>query len=259
MSNGMSPERTAPANQSAYSSYGPENGETEIDLKELFLSYLDHIRLIVLMGILGAAISAIATFYFITPMYEATSKLYVLNSGDSAINLADLQIGSYLASDFVEVFNTWEVHEMVIKNLGLHYSYSQIRNMLTVANPNDTRIFTITVKSPSAKEAAAIANEYANVAIKFIADTMATEEPNILSTALVPTSPSSPSITRNILLGLVAGLALAIAGVTIQFVSDDKIKSSEEVMRYTGLSVLAIIPKIEAMETRPNQKGKAEE
>ena len=63
MSNGMSPERTAPANQSAYSSYGPENGETEIDLKELFLSYLDHIRLIVLMGILGAAISAIATFY----------------------------------------------------------------------------------------------------------------------------------------------------------------------------------------------------
>ena len=30
-------------------------------------------------------------------------------------------------------------------------------------------------------------------------------------------------------------------------------------MRYTGLSVLAIIPKIEAMETRPNQKGKAEE
>ena len=175
MSNGMSPERTAPANQSAYSSYGPENGETEIDLKELFLSYLDHIRLIVLMGILGAAISAIATFYFITPMYEATSKLYVLNSGDSAINLADLQIGSYLASDFVEVFNTWEVHEMVIKNLGLHYSYSQIRNMLTVANPNDTRILTITVKSPSAKEAAAIANEYANVAIKFIADTMATE------------------------------------------------------------------------------------
>lgn len=259
MSNGTSPERTAPANQSAYSSYRPESGETEIDLKELFLSFLDHIRIILLMGILGAAISAIATFYFITPMYEATSKLYVLNSGDSAINLSDLQIGSYLASDFVEVFNTWEVHEMVIKNLGLHYSYSQIRSMLTVANPNDTRILTITVKSPSAKEAAAIANEYATVAIKFIADTMATEEPNVLSTALVPTSPSSPSITRNILLGLVAGLALAVAGVTIQFVSDDKIKSSEEVMRYTGLSVLAIIPKIEMMDSRPNQKGKAEE
>lgn len=259
MANGSSPERNASANQTAYYANSQENGETEIDLKELFLSFLDHIRLVILMGILGAAVAAIATFYFITPQYEATSKLYVLNSGDSAINLADLQIGSYLANDFVEVFNTWEVHEMVIKNLGLHYSYSQLRNMLTVANPSDTRILTITVTSPSAKEAAAIANEYANVAIKFIAGTMATEEPNIMSTALVPTSPSSPSITRNILLGLVAGLALALAGVTIQFISDDKIKSSEEVMRYTGLSVLAIIPRVELSDKKPTQKGKAEE
>ena len=259
MANSTMSERNATGSQTAYYPNAQETGETEIDLKELFLSFLDHIRLIILMGILGAAIAAIATFYFITPMYEATSKLYVLNSGDSAINLSDLQIGSYLASDFVEVFNTWEVHEMVIKNLGLHYTYSQLRGMLTVSNPSDTRILTLTVQSPSAKEAAAIANEYANVAIKFIAGTMATEEPNILSTALVPTSPSSPSITRNILLGLVAGLALAIAGVTIQFVSDDKIKTSDEVMRYTGLSVLAIIPKVDILENKPIQKGKAEE
>ena len=149
---------------------------------------------------------------------------------------------------------------MVIKNLGLHYSYAQLRNMLTIANPNNTRIITITVESSSAKEAAAIANEYATVAINFIADTMATEEPNVMSTALVPTSPTSPNITRNILLGLVAGLALAVAGVTIQFVSDDKIKTSEDVIRYTGLSVLAIIPKVEMVDRKPTQqKGKQEE
>ena len=259
MANATAPERNAPVNQTAYYHNTRETEETEIDLKELFFSFLDHIKLIILMGILGAAIAAITTFYFITPMYEATSKLYVLNSNDSAINLSDLQIGSYLANDFIEVFNTWEVHEMVIKNLGLHYSYSQLRGMLTVANPTDTRILTITVLSSSAKEAAAIANEYASVALSFIADTMATEEPNIMSTALVPTSPASPSITRNILLGLVAGLALAIAGLTVQFVSDDKIKTSEDVMRYTGMSVLAIIPKVEILDRKPTQKGKPEE
>lgn len=259
MAYGTMPEKNAPANQTS-SNYPHNNEETEIDLKELFLSFLDHIRLIVIMGILGAAIAAIVTFYFVTPMFQATSKLYVLNSEDSAINLSDLQIGSYLASDFIEVFNTWEVHEMVIKNLGLHYSYSQLRNMLTIENPTNTRIITITVESPSAKEAASIANEYATVAIKFIADTMATEEPNIMSTALVPTTQTSPSITRNILLGLVAGLALAVAGVTIQFVSDDKIKTSEDVMRYTGLSVLAIIPKVEMVDRKPaQQKGNQEE
>ena len=259
MTYGTMPEKNAPANQTS-SFFTHNNDETEIDLKELFLSFLDHIRLIVIVSILGAAVAAMITFYFVTPMYQATSKLYVLNSEDSAINLSDLQIGSYLANDFIEVFNTWEVHEMVIKNLGLHYTYSQLRNMLTIENPNNTRILTITVESPSAKEAAAIANEYATVAIKFIADTMATEEPNVLSTALVPTGPSSPNITRNILLGLVAGLALAVAGVTIQFVSDDKIKTSEDVLRYTGLSVLAIIPVIDmTADRRPPQKGKLEE
>ena len=258
MAYGTVPEKNSSVNQTA-NQYAHDNEETEIDLKELFLSFLNHIKLIILMGVLGAAVAAIFTFYFVTPMYEATSKLYVLNSDDSAINLSDLQIGSYLASDFIEVFNTWEVHEMVIKNLGLHYSYSQLRNMLTIENPNNTRILTITVVSSSAKEAAAIANEYASVANKFIAETMATEEPNIMSTALVPTSPSSPNITRNILLGLVAGLALAAAGITIQFVSDDKIKSSEDVLRYTGLSVLAIIPKIEPNDRKATQKGKLEE
>lgn len=158
-------EKNSSVNQTA-NQYAHDNEETEIDLKELFLSFLNHIKLIILMGVLGAAVAAIFTFYFVTPMYEATSKLYVLNSDDSAINLSDLQIGSYLASDFIEVFNTWEVHEMVIKNLGLHYSYSQLRNMLTIENPNNTRILTITVVSSSAKEAAAIANEYASVANK---------------------------------------------------------------------------------------------
>ena len=163
MAYGTVPEKDTPVNQTA-NHYAHDNEETEIDLKELFLSFLDHIKLIILLGVLGAAVAAIFTFYFVTPMYEATSKLYVLNSDDSAINLSDLQIGSYLASDFIEVFNTWEVHEMVIKNLGLHYSYSQLKNMLTIENPNNTRILTIKVVSPSAKEAAGAEEAFAGAA-----------------------------------------------------------------------------------------------
>ncbi len=258
MAYGTSSEQNTPVNQTAY--YGSARGgdETEIDLKELFLTFLDRIKLIIFLGILGAALSAIITFYLITPQYEATSKLYVLNSGDSAINLSDLQIGSYLANDFIEVFKTWEVNEMVLQNLGLQYTYSQLQSMLTVANPTNTRILTITVVSASASEAAAIANEYATVAIKFIADTMATEEPNVMSTALVPTTPSSPNVSRNILLGLMAGLALALAGITVHFVTDDKIKSTEDVMKYTGMSVLAVIPQIDLSDRRATQKGKLE-
>lgn len=112
-----------------------EDTETEIDLMELLFQFLAHIRLILLITLLGALGAAAYTQFWVTPIYEATAKLYVLNSSDSALNLSDLQIGSYLASDYIEVFKTWEVHEMVITNLGLPYSYTQLQSMLTIENP----------------------------------------------------------------------------------------------------------------------------
>lgn len=99
-----------------------QNLEQEVDLVELFFRLLENWKYIFLAALVGAIFSGIYTFQFVTPIYEATSKLYVTNSGDSAINLADLQIGTYLASDYQEVFKTWEVHEMVIANLNLSLS-----------------------------------------------------------------------------------------------------------------------------------------
>lgn len=63
----------------------------------------------------------------------------------------------------------------------------------------------ITVTSPDPQEAADIANEYAQVASQYIADTMATDKPNIMSVALVPSNPVSPNRTRNIMLGFLLG------------------------------------------------------
>lgn len=54
--------------------------------------------------------------------------------------MADLQLGTALTSDYQEVFKTWEVHEMVIEELGLPYSYKEMQSMLTVSNPEDTRV-----------------------------------------------------------------------------------------------------------------------
>lgn len=231
------------------------NQQTEIDLIELLFHLLHHFIFIILLALIGAVASASYTFFLVTPIYEATAKLYVVNSGDSALNLSDLQIGSYLASDYIEVFKTWEVHEMVITDLNLSYSYSQMQSMLTIENPNNTRILYITIKSPSAHEAAAIANEYASVAIKYIADTMSTEEPNIMSVALEPTNPASPNRTRNILLGFIMGLAIAIGWITLRFVMDDKIKSVDDIRKYTNLPVLAVVPTLTSNSSQKKQKG----
>ena len=215
---------------------------TEIDPIELIRQILAHIGMILFIAILCTALAGVYTFYYVTPVYESTAKLYVLNSGDSAINLSDLQVGSYLASDYIEVFNTWEVHAMVIQNLGLTYSTDHMQDMLSISNPSNTRILYITVTSADPQEAMEIANEYANVAIQFISKTMATEEPNIMSEALTPTYPTSPKKTLNLMFGFVFGLFISIAFITLRFVIDDKIKTADDIRKYSNLSVLSVVP-----------------
>ena len=215
---------------------------TEIDLLELFYCLLEKARFILLAGLAGALLMGFYSFYIAKPSYEATSKLYVLNSSDSAINLSDLQIGSQLANDYKEVFKTWEVHEMVCQNLNLSYSYTQLDNMISVSNPSNTRILYITARAGSPREAAQLANEYATVAQKYISETMQTDQPSVFSEALEPVSPVSPKKGRNVVLGFLLG-AIALAGVfTVQFIMDDRIKTSEDITKYANMPTLAIVP-----------------
>ncbi|MFR8976733.1 MAG: YveK family protein [Christensenellales bacterium] len=135
-----------------------EGGEDEIDLVELMYRLLEKWKIIVSACILGALIAGVYTICFVTPMYTATSKLYVVNAKDSAINLSDLQVGNYLASDYTEVFSNWHVHEMVLERLGLDYTYSQLSNMVSVTNPQDTRILYVAVQSSDPQEAKDLAD-----------------------------------------------------------------------------------------------------
>ena len=77
-----------------------QGDEIEIDLLELFFRLIESWKIICATAIAGAIVMGVVIFFFITPQYEATSKLYILNSNDSAINLSDLQIGAYLTKDY---------------------------------------------------------------------------------------------------------------------------------------------------------------
>lgn len=216
--------------------------EIEIDLMELFYRLLENAKKIIACALIGMILFGAYSFILATPVYEATCKLYVVSSSDSAINLSDLQIGSYLTSDYTQVFETWEVQEQVMQNLGLDYSYTKMRNMVSVTNPSNTRILAITVSSSNPKEAAAMANEYADVASNYISDTMATDEPRILSRALEPLRPVAPRKLFNTVLGGFLGALVMIAFITVQFLLDDKIKTAEDIRKYAGMPTLAVVP-----------------
>ena len=240
-------ERTALAAQ-------PEQGEDTIDLLELFMGLLAHWTLIAATAVVGAVLMALYTFFLVTPMYKATATIYVVSRNDSVLNFSDLQVGSELTSDYIKVFEMWEVHEQVISNLDLNYTYTNMASMLSVTNTSDTRMLDITVTNPDPEEAAAIANEYADVGAKYISEKMKTDEPTLMSAARVPENPFSPNKAKNILLGFVVGFVLACAVVVLRTMLDDTYKSADDIRKYTGMVVLASIPLADAGE-QPKEKS----
>lgn len=219
-----------------------QNDADVIDLVEVFYTLLGKWQWIAATTLICALIMGIVSVFFIAPKYRATATIYVVSRKDSAINMSDLQIGTALTSDYIEIFNMWEVHEKVISNLDLPYTYKEMSSMLTVTNTSDTRMLNIAFTSTSPEEAAKVANEYAKVASNYIAEKMVTDKPTMMSTALVPTSPISPNKTKNVLLGAMVGLVASCGVIILIMLLDDTYKNAEDIRKYTGLATLAEIP-----------------
>ena len=115
-----------------------------VDLMGMFFRILERFWIVLASAVICGMVMGIVAGNSVTT-YSATSKLYIVNRDSSGVKISDLQLGTALTLDYQEVFKTWEVHEMVIEELDLPYSYQQMQSMLTISNPEDTRILYITV------------------------------------------------------------------------------------------------------------------
>ena len=75
-------------------------GVRMIDLKDLFYRLASGWKIIVGFALVCAVLAGVYTLYFVTPMYQATSILYVL-SPESILNVSSLQLGTALTSDYL--------------------------------------------------------------------------------------------------------------------------------------------------------------
>lgn len=228
-----------------------------IDLVEMFYYMLSKLHFLLLGMIAGAVLLGAYASSSITPIYTATSKLYIMGSTGSSI-IADLQIGTVLTMDYQEVFKTWEVHQMVNEALGTNYSYSALQSMISVSNPEDTRILYITARHPDSQTAADIANAYATAAKRFIVQTMKTDEPSTFSIALVPGTAIGGGITGYVIRGILLGTVLAGGLLVLVFLLDSRPKSPEDVMRYANIPTLAVIPANPELSGAKKRRRKAD-
>ncbi|WP_298034538.1 YveK family protein [uncultured Dysosmobacter sp.] len=233
------------------------NDVIEIDVLELLMYYLRRWYIFVLAAV-GTLVAGMAICIFlITPKYESTTKIIILNQQNSgSLTYSDMQLASQLTKDYEELIGSRDVLEQVITECGLEDSYETLLNRITIQNVTDTRIIKITVEDPSPAAAQTIANSIRETAAEHIRSVTDVEAVNMVETANFPLEQSSPSLKMWAVLSAAVGFLIVLIVLTVRYVVDDTIKTSEDVEKYLGLSTLALIPLINSGDGKDSKKKK---
>lgn len=203
-----------------------------------------HWRPILVVSVLSVIAAVVYVLFLATPRFQATSTIYIPIGSSSAIDLSDLGVGTELAGDYARLLDLREVHEDVIKSLRLTYEVDTTRSMMSVSNDEKTRMLDITVTSSDPEEAARMANEFARVGSSYIAKIMGVVSPNIISEARVPTYQVFPNKRRIVFLAFVISVMLCCDALCWYVLSDNTVKTEDDIRRVLGIPTLAIVPKL---------------
>lgn len=225
----------------------------EVTARDVFDILIKKWLIILLCGLVVGSAFLLYTKVAIADQYESSTTIFVLSKqNDDKVSSSDIQISTHLTNDYARIIKSRDVAEQVVERLELDgISPAGILGKVSVETEEDTRIVTIVVKDTSPEMAQKLADAIREVSAKKIVDVMKVEMVNVVDTANLPTSPSSPNARNNMILGIALGFLLAVGIILVHHYADDTIKDTEDVEHYLELTVLATIPTNE-----PNAKKK---
>lgn len=222
-----------------------QDDEVTIDLMELFSALWAKKTIIILSAVFMALVAFVGTKMFVTPKYTSVTKLFVMTKNDdtsASATYTDLQTGSMLTKDYMELVKSRPVLEKTISKLKLDVEPEELEKMITTETPTDTRIMSISVTDDDPKEAKQIADTLRKAVSVQITEIMNADSVNTVEEGNLPTSPSSPNVKKNMMLGALLGLVISMGFIVLISILDDTVKTPDDVEKYLGLNVLTSIP-----------------
>jgi len=218
----------------------------EIDLKEMFDYFLGRVSWIIIAVALAVAVGNVYTMFTRVPMYRSTTTLVLVseNKDSASYNTSEQQLNKNLVGTYSEIIKSRTILNAVIRNLDLDYSYSVLQNRITVSSVNNTEIIRIAVADPDPKVATKIANEIAKVFVSEINKFYKLNNVSVLDRAENNSVPYNVNYLKDNAIYIMIGLVLSCGIIFIFFYFDTTIKTSEEIEKKLGLTVVGIVPKV---------------
>ncbi|QZY47742.1 tyrosine-protein kinase domain-containing protein [Mycolicibacterium austroafricanum] len=216
-----------------------------------FLKLLRARWITVCVTVLVGALGAIAITLLTTPLYEASTRLFVSTTAGSSVS--EIYQGNRFSQERVisysELLMGQTLAQRTIDKLGLDMDAEELQENVKASAKLDTVLINVDVLDPSPVRARDIANTLSD---EFVAMVRELETPEngaapdarviVEQRASIPDEPIIPKTARNIAIGLLLGALLGTGFAILRDMLDNTVKDREVLEEITGAGIVGSVP-----------------
>lgn len=244
------------------------NSPQKITLKTISLMDLWNVLRGCFIFVLIAAVLCTGVMYIFakanySPRYSSTATVYLVGvyEGEFDINefANDYNVAFRIIDECIIMLKSRKVLNDVGEDLGIANGYGNLSGVVTVDNPEDTRVINITATADSPQRAKEIVDSVCKCGAIAVKDMFAYDQFRVFEEGTLNTWPvNNLSVLSYAKYGIIAAGLVYIIFLAM-FLFDNYIHTEEDIENYLGLSILGDIPDAYAPDKRKkkytNYKG----
>lgn len=251
--------------------------ENTVAIWDIFLSVIGKWWLVLLVAILFGGVAMVYTDATYVDTYESYGSIFLVEKKENQFGSSEISYTGMVMDDYIYRVTTEENFrkavdllpeelravyldannqvneaelEAYIRQICASIDWKALRSATSIENVENTHYLRVVVQSTDPILSYAATNAVLKASLVSLSDFFGVEEVAIDEQPRLSYMPaSSKSYTLAVLAALV-GMALVAGVLVLLYLRDDKINTSEDVEKYLGLPVLAMIPETEIAEEK---------
>lgn len=221
----------------------------EVKFEDVFRSLKNNLRLILISTLSVTLVSAIITFFFIPPEYEASTKVYIgkerFKNVSTTYTNEEINMYQRLIKTYSELVKTKDLVRKSISNVGQDISVNEVLSKLQAISIADTQILQIKYVSDSREEAYDMVYGITEEFMKLSKKLYPKGNVHIIQQPIVPEIPVGPNKKMNVAIGALLGMMIGLGVTFLKEFINNTYSNKEEVERDLEIPCIGIIPKID--------------
>lgn len=231
----------------------------EMNLLEIIQAIMKRASILLILTIVFTVLGAGASLALNKKVYTSTTSLIVGQESqqetgefnkingepiyEDVIEYGESSISEQAKKFYSDTLIRRDVLEEVIERLTLDLTIEELRENIKMEVPENSSSVLITVDSPNLKNVDEIADELAAIFQDEVYNITEVEKIQVINTASEPEIVNTVNFVRNIILAVVAALAIGVVLALVLEYLDDSVQSAKEIEKRLGLSVIGQIGK----------------